>query len=142
MGSALFVNVREVSLRELMEIAKDNNYSVAYTPFGRFGLRTYIRKATPWKGLKGDAFWTEAEKHGRLKEGLETAITVSQRHRGQKGVALVQMPDGSYAIMPYKSAMQMVDAGKITTDAVIATAPNYFRQRLQIFSVRWWEWWI
>ena len=123
---ALFVNLQSVSLRELMEIASDRNYSVAYTPFGRFGLRTYIRKAVSWKGLKGDAFWKEAEKHGRLAEGLRTAITISQKHRGQTGVALVQMPDGSYAVMPYKAAMQMVDAGKITVDDVKATAPNYY----------------
>ena len=65
----LFVNVREVSLKELMDIARSNEYSVSYTPFGRFGLRTYIRKAAPWKGLKGEAFWKEAEKHGRLADG-------------------------------------------------------------------------
>ena len=121
---ALFVNVREVSLRELMDLARSNEYSVAYTPFGRFGLRTYIRKAAPWKGLKGDAFWSEAAKHGRLAEGLRAAIGISKNFAGQTGVALVKYMDGSYGIMPYKSALQ--GEGK-TIAEIVATAPNYFR---------------
>jgi len=120
----LFVNVREVSLKELMDIARSNEYSVSYTPFGRFGLRTYIRKAAPWKGLKGEAFWKEAEKHGRLADGLRSAINISRSHAGEKGVALVRYVDGSYGIMPYKSALQ--GQGK-TIAQIVATAPNYFR---------------
>jgi len=123
---ALFVNVQQISLRELLELAMSREWSVAYTPFGRFGLRTYIKHATPWKGLKGDAFWKEAEKHGRLKEGLETAITISKAAKGQHGVALVHMPDGSYALMPYKSASQMIRQGKIKAEDVVATAPTYY----------------
>jgi len=121
---ALFVNVREVSLKELMDIARSNEYSVAYTPFGRFGLRTYIRKAAPWKGLKGDAFWEEAKKHGRLESGLKSAIGISKNFAGNTGVALVKYMDGSYGIMPYKSALQ--GEGK-TIAEIVATAPNYFR---------------
>lgn len=120
----LFVNVRELSVRELMDLARSNEYSVAYTPFGRFGLRTYIRRAAPWKGLKGDAFWDEASKHGRLADGLRSAIDISKRSAGNTGVALVKYMDGSYGIMPYKSALQ--GQGKTIAD-IIATAPNYFR---------------
>ncbi len=121
---ALFVNVREVSLRELMDLARSNDYSVAYTPFGRFGLRTYIRKAAPWKGLKGDAFWEEAKKHKGLAEGLKNAISISKKFAGNTGVALVKYMDGSYGIMPYKSALQ--GEGKMIAE-IVATAPNYFR---------------
>lgn len=124
MGSALFVNIEKISLKELMEIARSNEWSVAYTPFGRFGLRTYIRKAVDWKGLKGDAFWEEAQKHGRLAEGLRQAISISKNHAGEKGVALVKYADGSYGIMPYKSARQAEEKGRLK---IIATAPNYFR---------------
>lgn len=121
---ALFVNVREVSVRELMDLARSNEYSVSYTPFGRFGLRTYIRRAAPWKGLKGDAFWEEAKKHGDLASGLKAAIDISKKFADNTGVALVKYMDGSYGIMPYKSALQ--GEGK-TIAEIVATAPNYFR---------------
>ena len=119
----MFVNVREISLRDLLEIAKSRDYSISYTPFGRFGLRTYIRKAAPWKGLKGEAFWSEAAKHGRLADGLRGAISISKKFANQTGVALVRYIDGSYGIMPYKSAKQS-EGKKIA--AIVATAPTYY----------------
>jgi len=126
---ALFVSVREVSVEELMRIAASNEYSVSYTPFGRFGLRTYIKRAVPWKGVKGDAFWEIAgnyvgEKKVGLKAGLEKAIEISKKYSETYGVALVRYTDGSYGIMPLKSAKQ-AEGKKV--ESIIHTAPNYFR---------------
>jgi len=125
---ALFVNVRDISLKELMELASSKDFMLSYTPFGRFGIRAYLKRTgkMDWKGVKGDAFWETAKRHGRLAEGLRSAIAISQKHSGQTGVAMVRMPDGGYAIMPYKSAMQMVERGKITVDNVVYTASTYY----------------
>lgn len=124
MAKALFINLERISLREILELAKSNEWRLSRTPFGAFGIRTYIGKAVPWKGLKGDAFWEEAKKHGRLAEGLETAITISKRHAGQTGVAIVKIGK-FYKVMPYKAAMQMVETGKITVNDIVATGTSY-----------------
>lgn len=125
---ALFVNVKDVSIRELMELANSRDFVLSHTPFGRFGIRAYLKRTgkMEWKGVKGEEFWKVAKRHGRLEEGIKMAREISKRHAGQTGVAMVKMPDGSISIMPYKSAMQMVERGKITVDNVIYTASSYY----------------
>jgi hypothetical protein len=121
------VNVREFSIKELMEIAASKDYSVSYNPFGRFGLRTYIRKAAPWKGIKGDEFWKIAENYkgdkGTLASGLKNAIKISKEHANTYGVSLVRYLDGSYGIMPTKSAKQGLEK---TIAEIVASASHYY----------------
>ena len=130
---ALFVNLQNISLRELMEIASDNKYSLAYTPFGKFGIRTYIRRAAPWKGVKKKPDETLDEYIERVKKytkkgsfkGLKKAIEdYSQKFAGVEGVALVKVGQ-FYEVMPLKSARQMEAAGRISPEDIIAVGDSY-----------------
>ena len=111
----------EFSLIDLMAVGSHPGIRTATTPFGApLGQRIrYVGKAVEWKGKKGEAFWSIAEKHGRLVEGLRTAIHVSREARGTYGVALVQLPYGGLTILPLKVVKQMIAQGKITRANVI-----------------------
>ena len=130
---ALFVNLQNISLRELMEIASDNKYSLAYTPFGKFGIRTYIRRAAPWKGVKkrpdetlDDYVKRIAEKYTKKGSfnGLKKAVEISQKFKDKEGVALVRVGK-FYEVMPYKAALQMIEAGKISPEDIVAKGDSY-----------------
>lgn len=133
MSSALFVNLDTVSLREIMELAASNEYSVATTPFGGYGVRTYIRRAAPWKGVTKAPDETLDEFVKRIAqytkkgtfEGLKKAVAISKEAaEGEvEGVGLVQLEDGSYSIMPVKAYKQMIATDKKVK--LIASAKHY-----------------
>ena len=131
MSSALFVNLDTVSLREIMELAASNEYSVATTPFGGYGVRTYIRRAAPWKGVTKapdetlDDFVNRIAQYTKKGtfEGLKKAVAVSKEAAGADGVGLVQLEDGSYSIMPVKAYKQMIATDKKVK--LIASAKHY-----------------
>ena len=114
-GGARGLPVKGVTLEDIADLKFRNDISLYTTPIGMKyedyleGKKViYIKRAVPWKGLKGAAFWEEAEKHGRLAEGLRKAIEISRRAAGTYGVVIA--PDGR--ILPAKAVKQMELAGK------------------------------
>ena len=114
-GGARGLPVKGVTLEDIADLKFRNDISLYTTPIGmryedwKEGKKViYVKRAVPWKGLKGAAFWEEAEKHGKLKEGLEKAIKISKDAAGTYGVVIA--PDGR--ILPAKAVKQMEMAGK------------------------------
>ncbi len=109
-GGARGLPVQPVTLEEILKLRMSREFSPYTTPIGMKyedyveGKKViYGKRAVPWKGLKGNAFWEEAEKHGRLAEGLRKAINISRQAAGTKGVVIA--PDGR--ILPRKALRQM-----------------------------------
>jgi len=109
-GGARGVPVGKVTVEDIARLKYNKDISLYTTPIGMKyedyleGKKViYVKRAVPWKGLKGSAFWEEARKHGRLDEGLRRAIKISQDAAGTYGVVIA--PDGR--ILPAKAVKQM-----------------------------------
>jgi len=114
----------EVNMVQLGVIGAMKGIRTGTSPFGMpAGAHVrYIGRSVPWKGLKGDAFWSFAANHvnkkgvrGTLESGLKSAIAVSQKAAHTFGVALAQLADGRQVILPLKVVRQMEIAGKPIT---------------------------
>ena len=108
----------EINLFQLAAIGRTPGIRTGTTPFGMPpGAQVrYIGRSVPWKGLKGDAFWSWADANKpRLAEGLRAAIKISKGAAGTYGVALVALADGRQMVLPRKVVEQMRAAGKPVT---------------------------
>ena len=113
-GGARGLPVKGVTAEDMARLRFRSDISLYTTPIGmRYedyleGKKViYIKRAVPWKGLKGSAFWEEAKKHvGKkgvgLDEGLRRAIKISQDAAKTYGVVI---HDGR--ILPAKAVKQM-----------------------------------
>ena len=107
----LIRGVDEVSLRDLIEIQKTPGIRTAVTWFGAYPTR-YGGGSVPWKGVKGNAFWKMAAKHGNLKSGLEKARGMAIKQKGSTGVALViDDRTGEYKVLSMPAANMLIEAG-------------------------------
>jgi len=113
----------EINLFQLAAIGRTPGIRTGTSPFGMpaGSMVRYIGRSVPWKGFKGDAFWSVAEKFGSLAAGLRKAIDVSKRAAGTYGVALVTLADGRQVVLPRKVVKQMEAQGKPVT--VISEIP-------------------
>ena len=113
----------EINLFQLAAIGRTPGIRTGTSPFGMpaGSMVRYIGRSVPWKGMKGDAFWSVATKYGRLADGLRTAIRISKDAAGTYGVALVSLADGRQVVLPRKVVKQMEAQGKPVT--VISEIP-------------------
>ena len=104
----------EINLFQLAAIGRMKGIRTGTSPFGMApGAHVrYLGRSVPWKGVKGDAFWSLASKFGRLADGLREAIRISQEARRTYGVAVVNLADGRQVVLPLKVVRQMEIAGK------------------------------
>jgi len=115
-GGARGLPVQPVTIEDIARLRMSRDFSPYTTPIGMkyedyvAGKKyIYVKRAVPWKGLRGEAFWEEAKKHGRLDEGLRRAIDISRQAAGTRGVVIA--PDGR--ILPAKAVRQMELAGRV-----------------------------
>lgn len=112
------------SLRDLIAADRDPSISISSTPWGaRIGEKVMlVKKAVPWKGLRGAAFFAEATRHGKLGEAVKALAQFSRNHAGIKGAAAVGIPGVGVIQMPMKSARQMQAVGKISANDIQSLA--------------------
>ncbi len=94
----------------------------AVTPFGapEGEVQRYIGRSVPWKGVKGIDNLRAI--NPRVAEGISAARSMSQGHR-EKGIAIVQYPNGEVVTMPMKCYRMMEDARRPVT-LVATSAPK------------------
>jgi len=109
-GGARGVVPKPIDVDEIFKKRYDPKKRLTTSPFGltpeqlEKGVKVlYVGKAVPWKGKKGANFVEEAMKHGRLIDGLKTAIAVSKAYAGTTGVG-IDPETGTY--MPMKAIKQ------------------------------------
>lgn len=92
------------TLKELYELSKDNTVSIGSTPFGadlnKEGRQKYIKKAVPWKGVKG--IENIRRINPKVANTVEKLAEASKALSGIKGVVYV-VKDGKMTAMPKKS---------------------------------------
>lgn len=92
------------TLKELYELSKDNTVSIGSTPFGadldKGERRQYIKKAAPWKGVKG--IENIRRINPKVADTVEKLAEASKALSGIKGVVYV-VKDGKMTAMPKKS---------------------------------------
>lgn len=92
------------TLKELYELSKDNTVSIGSTPFGadlgKGEKQRYIRKAVPWKGVKG--IENIRRINPKVANTVEKLAAASKALSGTKGVVYV-VKDGKMTSMPKKS---------------------------------------
>ena len=117
-----------ISLKDLVAASRDTTISISSTPFGvPLGQKqVYVKKAVPWKGVKGAAFFEVAKAYGALGDAVRSIRDFSKKFAGLKGSVEVSIPVVGSKVMPLKSAMQMVAVGKVDRKQI--SAP--FRMRL------------
>ena len=92
------------SLKEIYELSKDKTISISNTPFGadldRGERRIYIKRAVPWKGVKGIENLRKV--NPKVADTIEKLKRASQMLTGVKGVVFVYK-NGKLTAMPRKS---------------------------------------
>lgn len=158
---AFKIRMGKPSLRELLEIQEDNSRSLYTVPWGKIyhiGRTFVVKRAVPWKGVKGDAYKKVTDKKGEnLYDKQQTAADVKRRaaaekmgitySRGMKdkakGVAVVTYASGEIGIMPYWAALlgEVGKKGKIvrvegpyaTKEVALAHVPREKLIELEVY---------
>lgn len=113
---------KEFSAKDLLEIANDSRMRTGTTPFGapEGEVQRYIGRSVPWKGVRGIEN-IRAINPG-VAAGISRARDISMGHR-EKGIAIVQYPNGEIVTMPMKCYAMMQAALRPVT-LVATTAPK------------------
>jgi len=113
---------KEFSAKDLLEIATDSRMRTGVTPFGapEGEVQRYIGRSVPWKGIKGIEN-IRAINPG-VAAGISKARDMSMGHH-EKGIAIVQYPNGDVVTMPMK-CYAMMSAAARPVILVGTTAPK------------------
>lgn len=69
--------------------------------------KVVVSTPVAWKGMKGSQFWKEAKKHGKLEDGLKSAIRISKGCAGVTGRGIL-----GGRVVPKKVICQVERKGK------------------------------
>lgn len=109
------------TLKDLYELSKDPTISVSSTPFGadlgKGERQLYIKKAVPWKGVKGIENLRRV--NPKVADTVAKLADASRRLAGIRGTVHVVMPDGRITAMPKKALMQMAAKDPGVLDRVV-----------------------
>jgi len=113
---------KEFSAKDLLEVAMDSRMRTGVTPFGapEGEVVRYLGRSVPWKGIKGIAN-IKAVNPG-VAAGISRARDISIKHT-EKGIALVQYPNGEIVTMPLKCYAMMEEAARPVT-LITTSAPK------------------
>lgn len=111
---SLKIGKEAFSLRELVEIADDNRFSVSSTSLGaeEGEEQRYVKKAVSWKGIEAkDAFKGNDQARKRLQQALpentyRALKEIAEQSKGLDkiyGTVLVEYPDGIVRKMSMKN---------------------------------------
>jgi len=113
---------KEFSAKDLLEVAMDSRMRTGVTPFGAPDgeVQRYLGRSVPWKGVRGIENLRTI--NPRVAAGISRARDISMAHH-EKGIALVQYPDGSVVTMPMKCYAMMAEANRPVT-LITTSAPK------------------
>ena len=113
---------KEFSAKDLLEVAMDSRMRTGVTPFGapEGEVVRYLGRSVPWKGIKGIEN-IRAVNPG-VAAGIERARDISRGHT-EKGIALVQYPNGEIVTMPMK-CYAMMEAARRPVTLITTSAPK------------------
>ncbi len=113
---------KEFSAKDLLEIANDSRMRTAVTPFGapEGEVQRYIGRSVPWKGVRGIANIRTI--NPGVASGISRARDISKGHT-EKGIAIVQYPNGEIVTMPMK-CYAMMEAARRPVTLVATSAPK------------------
>jgi len=113
---------KEFSAKDLLEVAMDSRMRTGVTPFGapEGEVQRYLGRSVPWKGVKGIEN-IRAINPG-VAAGISRARDISRGHT-EKGIALVQYPNGEVVTMPMK-CYAMMEAARRPVVLITTSAPK------------------
>lgn len=113
---------KEFSAKDLLEIAMDSRMRTGTTPFGakEGEVQRYLGRSVPWKGVKG--IENIRAINPAVAEGISRARDISIGHT-EKGIAIVQYPNGEVVTMPMK-CFRMMEAALRPVTLVATGAPK------------------
>jgi len=132
---AFKIRVKSPSLMDLVEVDKNNSYSIYPVPFGKASDlgKIVVKRAVPWKGVKGSAYKSaykaQYEKQQAGSKKLRDEAVRKYRTEGLGKVALVTYGGSEYGIMPTVSALMAIEAqesGRTRKHDKLISIVNYY----------------